>query len=271
MNKLNGIYAKINRAGDQIDLLTTDMDRFCTDIRQSIVREVREDSDEQVWVYHGETPSAPIEWSVRVGEILYNLRSALDHLVSQLLLANGQEPSHQNAYPIVNEESEWSRNKHRLKGVMPRVEFIVERLQPYTGGLYLPFDVSVFRTLHTLCNIDKHQRLHRFVVQTSGIGPIDFGENHPPLNRPSASPPLQGRGLWGKIEKGKVLSISTTLWLSCIHPFKSKCDLRMQGKPKSSLTPFHPFCMNVMPQFAGPSRYSPKGLLNVECSLGIGG
>ena len=205
MNKLEGIHAKISRAGDQIDSLTADMDRFCTDIGQSIVREVREDADEQVWVFRGETPRTPIEWSVKFGEILYNLRSALDYLVSQLLLANGREPSRQNAYPIVKNESEWPRNKDRLKGVTPRIETIVERLQPYTGGIYLPFDVSAFWTLHTLCNIDKHQHLHSFIVRTSGIGPIDFGENHPPLNRPSTSPPLQGRGLSGKIENGKIL------------------------------------------------------------------
>ena len=205
MNKLDGIHAKIGRAGDQIDSLTADMDRFCTDIRQSIVREVCEDSDEQVWAFRSETPRVPIEWSVRVGEILYNLRSALDHLIWQLVLANGQEPSRQNAYPIVNDESEWSRNKYRLKGVTPRVEIIVERLQPYTGGINLPFDVSAFWTLHTICNIDKHRHLNMVIVETSGIGPIVFGENHPPLNRPSTSPPLQGQGSCGKIEKGKVL------------------------------------------------------------------
>ena len=205
MNKPGGIYAKIRRAGDQIDSLAADMDRFCTDIRQSIVREICEDSDEQVWVFRGETPRTPVEWSVEFGEILYNLRSALDHLVSQLLLDNGQEPSRQNAYPIVHDEYKWSSNKDRLKGVTPRVETIIERLQPYTGGIYLPFDVSTFWTLHTLCNIDKHQHLHRFIVETSGIESITFGENHPPLNRPSANPPLQGRGLLGRIEKGKIL------------------------------------------------------------------
>ena len=205
MNKLDGIYAKIRLAGDQIDSLTADMDRFCTDIRQSIVRDVREDSDEQVWVFRGETPSAPIEWSIRVGEILYHLRSTLDHLVWQLVLANGQEPSRRNDYPIVKDKSEWSRNKDRLKGVTPRVETIVEYLQPYTGGINLQFDVRAFGTLHTLCNIDKHRHLNMVIVETSGIDSIVFGENHPPLNRPSTSPPLQGWGALGKIEKGKML------------------------------------------------------------------
>ena len=205
MIKLEGIHAKVRRAGKQIDLLTSDIDSFCTDLRQSIVREVREDSDEQVWVFRGETPSANIEWSVMVGEILYNLRSALDHLVWQLVLANGQEPNRQNEYPIVNDESKWSRKKERLKGVTPRVEAIIKSLQPYTGGLYLPFDVSAFWTLHTLCNIDKHRHLNMVIVRTSGIGPIDFEDDHPLFNRPSTSPPLQGQGSCGKIEKGKVL------------------------------------------------------------------
>ena len=205
MNKLDGIYAKIRRADNQLGALTADMDRFCTDIRQLIVHEVHEDSHEQVWVFRGETPSVPIEWSVKVGEILYHLRSTLDHFVWQLVLANGQEPSRQNAYPIVHDESEWSSNKDRLKGVTPRVETIIERLQPYTGGINLPFNVLAFLTLHALCNIDKHRHLNMVIVKTSGIEPIHFGENHPPLNRPSTSLPLQGRGSLGKIEKGKIL------------------------------------------------------------------
>ena len=237
MNKLDGIYAKINRAGDQIDSLTADMDRFCTDIRQSIVREVREDSDEQVWVFRGETPSLPIEWSIRVGEILYHLRSTLDHLVWQLVLANGQEPSHRNAYPIVKDESEWSRNKDRLKGVTPRVETIVERLQPYTGGIDLPFDVRAFETLYTLCNIDKHRHLNMVIVETSGIDSIVFGVNHPPLNRPSTSPPLQGWGPLGKIEKDKVLLCFNDATVE-LHPsFQIEVEFEGAGEPRVLVGP----------------------------------
>ena len=66
------------------------MDRFCEDMQKAIAHEVRKDADEQIWVFRGATPNTSIEWSIRLGEILYNLRSALDHLVWQLVLTNEQ-------------------------------------------------------------------------------------------------------------------------------------------------------------------------------------
>ena len=144
MTNFKGIHAKISRASDQIDSLKADMDRFCENIRRSIVPEVHKEADEQVWVYRGETPNGPIEWSVRLGEILYNLRSALDHLVWQLVLANEQTPGRRNAFPIVNDECDWKRATRQLEGVAPEDQQIIRYLQPFTGGINLPFDVGIF-------------------------------------------------------------------------------------------------------------------------------
>ncbi len=105
MTDFKGMSAKIGRACDQIEALEADMDGFCTNIKQSIVHEINKDAGKQAWVYRGATPDVPIEWSVRIGEILYNLRSALDHLVWQLVLANGQEPGRDNQFAIVDDES----------------------------------------------------------------------------------------------------------------------------------------------------------------------
>ena len=200
MTNFDGISAKIRRADDQTSSLKADMDRFCEDIRQSIVHKVREDADDQVWLFRGATPNVPIEWSVRLGEILYNLRSALDHLVWQLVLANGQKPGNHNAFPIVNKQCDWqgATSQKKLKGVTPKVKAMIERLQPYTGGINLLFDVSAFWTLHSLCNIDKHRHLNMVIVGSYGI-------NHPLLHGPSTNSPLKGSGALGKIEKGQVL------------------------------------------------------------------
>ena len=90
-------------------------------MQHGIVREVREDVDKQVWVYRGEVPTAPISWSVSFGEILYNLRSSLDHLVWQLVLANGQTPGRHNAFPITNDAQGWEKVKENpLNGVNSR-------------------------------------------------------------------------------------------------------------------------------------------------------
>ena len=179
MTNFDGINAKITRAGDQISLLKAEMDKFSADIRQSIHHEVHEDSGEQVWVFRGATPYAPVEWSIRIGEILYNLRSALDHLVWQMVLANGQIPGRHNQFPIVKNESGWQQvttKRNVLEGVSPSVKSTVKRLQPYTGGVNLTFDVSAFGTLHSLCNIDKHRHLNLTAIASYGPKRISFEE-----------------------------------------------------------------------------------------------
>ena len=211
MTNFEGVHAKISRASDEISWLKRDMDRFCTDIQQTIVNEINEDADEQVWVFRGATPNVPIEWSVRLGEIFYNLRSALDHLVWQLVLANRQKPGRRNAFPIVKDEGDWqraTRRLKRLKGVAPRVEAEIERMQPYTGGIGFLFDVSKFWTLSELCNIDKHRHLNMVAVALDASKRF-FEKTDAALsgNNPRS---IEGEITLGKIVQGKVLASFTT-------------------------------------------------------------
>ena len=203
---LVGIHAKLGRVEHHISEMTNAADRLCADARQSIVREVHEDCDEQVWIYRGETPKAPVEWSVIIGEILYNLRSALDQLVWQLVLANGQVPGRHNEFPITKDHRRWEEtNGGLLKGISRRHEAMIGYLQPYTGGMNLPFDVSMLGILNDLGNVEKHRHLLVTVIASKGIGPIDFGVDHPELDDSVERLPLKGLDFLGKVETGKVL------------------------------------------------------------------
>ena len=200
-----GINAKIERARSQIAALCADIDDFCTTIRHSIVHEIDREAGEQKWVFRGAEPEVPIEWSIRAGEVLYNLRSALDHLVWQLVLANGHEPTRDTQFPILNEGEEWtSRTVKCLKGVSDESRKRVQFLQPFNPFLQLPvdgalrpIDADVFRTLRDLCNVDKHRHLNLILAGTHGIRPISFGRNHPPLR--SVARPFAVSGKRGKI------------------------------------------------------------------------
>ena len=88
MSEMNlvGIHAKLFRAEQQIQNIIDEADALCKRVKQGIVRDVCSD-DEQIWIYRNETPEAPLRWSILIGEILYNLRSALDHMVWQLVLS----------------------------------------------------------------------------------------------------------------------------------------------------------------------------------------
>ena len=162
---------------------------------------MREDIDKQVWIYRGEIPNVPIEWSITLGEILFNLRSSLDHLVWQLVLDNGQTPGRYNEFPIATDLQKWQETKGRaLKGVRKRHEAMIGYLQPYTGGINLPFGVSMLRVLDSLSNIEKHRHLILTVIVSKGIEPLDSQ-----LDSSSTRPPLRGSFNIGRIERGKVL------------------------------------------------------------------
>ena len=113
MTSLVGIHAKLSRVENQMKGITNESQGLCAEVGKAITREVSEDGSKQVWVYRGETPDAPIEWSIILGEILYNLRSALDHLVWQLVLANGQTPGRHNEFPIAVDHQTWLQEKGR--------------------------------------------------------------------------------------------------------------------------------------------------------------
>lgn len=212
MIDFKGINAKIDRASSHIHTLSSEIEEFCVAIRRSIVHEVDRDADEQRWVYRGATVEVPIEWSIRAGEILYDLRSALDHLVWQLVLTNGEEPTQINQFPIVDEVEDWMspRTENKLKGVSDKHKQMIRLLQPFnpflglpSGGAIRPCNAQVLRALRDLNNIDKHRHLNLIFARTDGIEPIVFGENHP-LRRPSAKP-LQGKGRRGIIEQDVIL------------------------------------------------------------------
>lgn len=78
---LEAVDAKIDRARSELRLLNADIAAVCDERARLIVREECDDEKER-WVYRGDTPKAPIQWSIRAGEFAYNLRSALDHLVA---------------------------------------------------------------------------------------------------------------------------------------------------------------------------------------------
>ena len=106
----------------------------------------------------------PLEWSLIAGDFVQNLRAALDHLIWQLVRANGQKPTVGNAFPILDqlpskkrghpERQKWNRC---LAGVHPGAVHFIEICQPYKG----PDGPSRHNlaALRKLSNEDKHRTL----------------------------------------------------------------------------------------------------------------
>ena len=154
MVTLEGVNAKIQRAQDKIEQLAKDIADSCEAQRSLFSEELRPDVGDKIWVFRGETPIVPIEYSVRLGEVIYNLRSALDQLVWQLVHANYRAPGRHNEFPILNDESRFNEAvKSKLKGVSQKSLSKIKEMQPFSEN----DEWGALKTLHSLCNTDKHR------------------------------------------------------------------------------------------------------------------
>ena len=155
MLNLQGVNAKINRAQQCLQTLDNDIAEFCQYERRKHVFAMEQ---RLLPVLHSREPESLVDYAVRVGEIAYNLRSSLDYLVWQLVIDNGEKPTHRNEFPISDDKDKYHKMAHdKLKGMKQRHIRMIERYQPYqeVGGIG-----SHLWMLHTICRIDKHRYLN---------------------------------------------------------------------------------------------------------------
>jgi hypothetical protein len=112
-----------------------------------------------VYVYASTEP-VPARLGLIAGDFLQNLRSVLDYLVWQLILADGKVPHETNtAFPICKSDSSFKKAKNRcLVGVPDEAIKLIEGLQPYaerqTGQ-----SPQVIHILDELTNQNKHRQV----------------------------------------------------------------------------------------------------------------
>jgi hypothetical protein len=95
------------------------------------------------------------------GDIVHNLRAALDHLAQQLALVGSptltEEELRRIEFPIAKSLSEYEAQKARkVKGMRPKAVEAIDKLRPYKGG-----NDALWR-LRELDNTDKHRTLFTF-------------------------------------------------------------------------------------------------------------
>ena len=155
---LDGVREKIKRAKKHVDELELLVEEFKRDNSKRVA--FKYDPEIGKHVAQVEVPSPPpLAWSVIIGDIMHNLRSALEHLAWQLELAAGRIPDRGTEFPIY-----WDATKFQdavKRGVPNRFPNdawrVIEQLQPCRNGDRYPFH-ALYR-LHELNRRDKHQLL----------------------------------------------------------------------------------------------------------------
>lgn len=99
------------------------------------------------------------------GDFVNNLRASLDYLIWQLVIQNGQSPTVNNSFPIIEEDNHHGRRAliRACTGVSAKVLPIIESFQPYRSGTNN--GSSHLWRLATLCNIQKHRQISPFAAQ----------------------------------------------------------------------------------------------------------
>jgi hypothetical protein len=154
---LDPVRAKIDRARLHRDELDQAMRAWASSAKFELVG--RLESDGVYRLRFGSVESPPALLALPRADMLGNLRSALDYLAWQLVLASGAQPSPLDSmFPVVRKPEKWaSAARQRLAGVDPQWIQVIESMQPYHHGG--DPDHHLLGYLDLANNISKHRLL----------------------------------------------------------------------------------------------------------------
>ncbi len=161
---LDGVSVKLRRAKDLVGELRSIIEPLALEATTSIVG-APATTDPSTLIYRAMRVPAidPIAATI-AGDIVHNLRSALDHLAWQLVLLDNGRPTEDTSFPL-HESATNSNGNPRVLTIAPGIRdtaimSAVEAMQPYTEALYghdpRTDSLSIIRRLN---NIDKHRLL----------------------------------------------------------------------------------------------------------------
>lgn len=154
---LDGCAAKITRAHQSISELNAEIDSYLISHPYAVTREDDPQVGEIVWRARIVRPHPP-EWSARIGEIIHDLRSSLDHLAWQLVIANGESPDTKTEFPVFWDSAKYKTDSPRkVRGMSKAAKVEIERLQPYHAAHR--FEDHILYIVHQLNLTDKHRLL----------------------------------------------------------------------------------------------------------------
>jgi hypothetical protein len=139
---------------------------------------VERNSETREYVPRISIPSGPeFEWGYQVGRIANDLRSALDHLVYQLAIANGSDPEKDRTqFPIFTVSEHYFQRRRRdrtsardryLAGVDDGSRTIIDGYQPFQRGLSAEEDPLA--VLAWLNDAHKHRIIHAGLMAIDGL------------------------------------------------------------------------------------------------------
>jgi hypothetical protein len=158
MASLDSVKQKVIRAKEHLKSLQGENIRYFEGKPGDVVTEVEDTTGRLILRFVAVTP-VPAVVPIIIGDAIQNLRSALDYLVWELVLAANNQPTDKNTFPICTSPDAFKDqlSRGRLTGIAPNALAEIEALQPYHYGQNCEF--ATIRVLDAFCNINKHRRV----------------------------------------------------------------------------------------------------------------
>lgn len=164
---LDGCRLKIERANEHITQFETEVDAFLSTNPYTVEGKADPQSGD-ITFFIRVHQDQPARLGTIVGDAVHNLRSALDHLMWQLVLANGRTPNSATAFPVVwdpkvptNPVEYERRFLGKVRGASNLAIALIDAMQPYhVVDFGLAPKTDPLALLHSLDIRDKHQTLH---------------------------------------------------------------------------------------------------------------
>jgi hypothetical protein len=159
MASLDSVRQKIFRAVLHAKALQSELQAYFEGNPGKLVAEPGSSPDGLHFTFQSKGP-IPARFGLIIGDCFQNLRSSLDYLAWELVLAAGNVPSKQNMFPICRSPEDFKHavdKRQRLAGVHPDAVSLIEALQPYHLGSDV--EKSTLLALDELTNVNKHRRV----------------------------------------------------------------------------------------------------------------
>jgi hypothetical protein len=183
-HRLAGIREKLARADEQIEFVNAEWGRFLKEEEPYGIDWKYDPDSAEYFLYKPHFrifKDPPIRMAVLLGEIVHNLRSALDHLACELIECHGARPIRRAAWPVAVTEADWinqvewprDRTGKRIRGPLHGLSrnsdawAYVKLTQPYQRGQTTARSQPLAE-LNKLSRTDKHSVVHSSYVYPGG-------------------------------------------------------------------------------------------------------
>ena len=152
--RLSLIRVKVERAKQHLRDLEVARDSFIKSKPYRIESKPDPQTGYNVF-YITDLQATPAEIGLVAGDVIHNLRSALDHLAYQLVYVSGATHSKQTSFPIWDDATEYKAQRaRRVQGMAQSAIDAIDATEPYQGG-----KGAGLWCLHYLDIADKHHAL----------------------------------------------------------------------------------------------------------------